>query len=48
MKKFWGLSLSSGICLLQGAWYQIGPVQLHLIVADAVIGDRVNYSKVGA
>jgi catechol 2,3-dioxygenase-like lactoylglutathione lyase family enzyme len=30
-----------------GAWYQIGAVQLHLIVTDAVIGDRVNPQKWG-
>lgn len=30
-----------------GAWYQIGAVQLHLIVVDAVIGDRVNCQKWG-
>lgn len=30
-----------------GAWYQIGAVQLHLIVADAVMGDRVNHQKWG-
>ena len=30
-----------------GVWYQIGAVQLHLIVADAVIGDRVNHQRWG-
>jgi glyoxylase I family protein len=30
-----------------GAWYQIGPVQLHLIVVEAVIGDRVNHQRWG-
>ena len=30
-----------------GAWYQIGPVQLHLIVAEALIGDRVNHQRWG-
>jgi glyoxylase I family protein len=30
-----------------GVWYQLGPVQIHLIVADAVIGDRVNTEKWG-
>jgi glyoxylase I family protein len=30
-----------------GAWYQIGPVQLHLIVAETVIGDRVNHQRWG-
>jgi glyoxylase I family protein len=31
----------------EGVWYQIGSVQLHLIVADTVIGDRVNPHKWG-
>ena len=30
-----------------GAWYQLGPVQIHLIVAATVIGDRVNTEKWG-
>jgi glyoxylase I family protein len=30
-----------------GQWYQMGAVQLHLIVADALIGDRVNAQKWG-
>jgi glyoxylase I family protein len=30
-----------------GAWYQIGSVQIHLIVARTVIGDRVNPEKWG-
>ena len=30
-----------------GVWYQIGPVQIHLIVAETVIGDRVNLEKWG-
>lgn len=30
-----------------GAWYQLGPVQIHLIVAECVIGDRINPGKWG-
>jgi glyoxylase I family protein len=30
-----------------GIWYQIGPVQIHLIVAETVIHDRVNAEKWG-
>jgi glyoxylase I family protein len=30
-----------------GAWYQLGPVQIHLIVAERVIGDRINPEKWG-
>jgi glyoxylase I family protein len=30
-----------------GTWYQVGPVQIHLIVAEAVIGDRVNIKQWG-
>ncbi len=30
-----------------GAWYQIGVVQLHLIVVEAVVGDRVNSQRLG-
>jgi glyoxylase I family protein len=30
-----------------GAWYQLGPVQIHLIVVETVIGDRVNAEKWG-
>jgi glyoxylase I family protein len=30
-----------------GIWYQVGPVQIHLIVAETVIGDRVNSEKWG-
>lgn len=30
-----------------GVWYQIGTVQLHLIVVDKVMGDRVNHHKWG-
>lgn len=30
-----------------GEWYQIGPVQLHLIVSEHLIGDRVNAQKWG-
>jgi glyoxylase I family protein len=30
-----------------GHWYQIGAIQLHLIVAEAVIADRVNPQKWG-
>jgi glyoxylase I family protein len=30
-----------------GVWYQLGSVQIHLIVAETVIGDRVNTEKWG-
>jgi glyoxylase I family protein len=30
-----------------GVWYQLGPVQIHLIVAETVIRDRVNTEKWG-
>jgi glyoxylase I family protein len=30
-----------------GTWYQLGPVQIHLIVAETVIQDRVNTEKWG-
>lgn len=30
-----------------GVWYQIGAVQIHLIVADAVVSDCVNSQKLG-
>ncbi len=30
-----------------GQWYQIGPIQLHLIVAPECIEDRVNQDKWG-
>ena len=30
-----------------GTWYQLGPVQIHLIVAERVIGDRSNPEKWG-
>jgi glyoxylase I family protein len=30
-----------------GAWYQLGPIQIHLIVAETVIGDRINPEKWG-
>jgi glyoxylase I family protein len=30
-----------------GAWYQVGLVQIHLIVAERVIGDRVNPKQWG-
>jgi glyoxylase I family protein len=30
-----------------GQWYQIGPLQLHLIVAQTVIKDRTNPEKWG-
>ncbi|WP_404790773.1 VOC family protein [Altericista sp. CCNU0014] len=30
-----------------GQWYQVGAVQLHLITAEALIGDRVNAQKWG-
>lgn len=31
----------------KGQWYQMGAVQLHLIVAESLIGDRVNVQKWG-
>ncbi|MGB8701997.1 MAG: VOC family protein [Thermosynechococcaceae cyanobacterium] len=30
-----------------GLWYQVGPVQIHLIAADQMMGDRVNDQKWG-
>jgi glyoxylase I family protein len=30
-----------------GIWYQLGPVQIHLIVAETVIDDRINPEKWG-
>jgi glyoxylase I family protein len=30
-----------------GAWYQIGLVQIHLIVSESMIGDRINAEKWG-
>jgi glyoxylase I family protein len=30
-----------------GQWYQMGSVQLHLIVAELLIGDRVNSQRWG-
>jgi glyoxylase I family protein len=30
-----------------GIWYQIGPVQIHLIVSKTVVEDRVNSEKWG-
>ncbi len=30
-----------------GSWYQLGPIQLHLIVAPTVTPDRVNEAKWG-
>jgi len=42
-----GLSPIERSLKFPGIWYQIGPVQIHLIQAERVLDDRINLEKWG-
>ena len=42
-----GLSKVDRVLKFPGAWYQVGAFQIHLIVADSIPLDFVNFEKLG-